>query len=340
VSDARETAAAALASARFPAISAGKGHYESFYLKAAHPADPLAVWIRYTVHKRPGGAPTGSLWFTLFDGAAHGPLASKVTLGADRLGVGGGDYIRIGDSRLSPQRASGRARSELLDTSWSLAIDAQEAPFRHLPREWMYRAPIPRTKLESPQPAARFTGRVTAGGRTIEVAGWPGMVGHNWGAEHAERWIWLQGAAFAGHGADTWLDAAVGRVKLGPLLTPWIANAQLALDGVHHRLGGPERVRATHVEESPQGCEFVLPGRRATVRGTVTADPKDAVGWVYADPAGPEHHAVNCSIASMRLEVRRPGAPAVELEAASGATYELGMRERDHGVPIQPFPDG
>jgi hypothetical protein len=22
------------------------------------------------------------------------------------------------------------------------------------------------------------------------------------------------------------------------------------------------------------------------------------------------------------------------------AAYELGMRERDHGIPIQPFPDG
>ena len=40
--------------ARFPAVPVEAGHYESFYLKACHPAEPLGVWIRYTVHKRPG----------------------------------------------------------------------------------------------------------------------------------------------------------------------------------------------------------------------------------------------------------------------------------------------
>ena len=41
--------------------------------------------------------------------------------------------------------------------------------------------------------------------------GWRGMAGHNWGAQHAERWIWLHGLTADGD----WLDAAIGRVKLG-----------------------------------------------------------------------------------------------------------------------------
>ena len=56
-----------MASARFPAVPAAAGHYESFYLKAAHPSQPRGLWLRYTVHKPPGAAATGSLWFTLFD---------------------------------------------------------------------------------------------------------------------------------------------------------------------------------------------------------------------------------------------------------------------------------
>ena len=43
------------------------------------------------------------------------------------------------------------------------------------------------------------------------------MIGHNWGAEHAERWIWLHGVFEQG----AWLDKALGRVKVGPVLTPW-----------------------------------------------------------------------------------------------------------------------
>ena len=45
--------------ARFPDVPSGKGHYESFYLKACHPSEPLGVWIRYTVHKNSAQAPQG-----------------------------------------------------------------------------------------------------------------------------------------------------------------------------------------------------------------------------------------------------------------------------------------
>jgi len=65
--------------ARFPEVPAAKGHYESFYLKACHPSEPLGVWIRYTVHKHSNQAAEGSIWFTLFDARAEGPRASKVT---------------------------------------------------------------------------------------------------------------------------------------------------------------------------------------------------------------------------------------------------------------------
>jgi hypothetical protein len=50
---------------------------------------------------------------------------------------------------------------------------------------------------------------------------------------------------------------------------------------------------------------------------------------------------VNCSISDLRLTVeRRRSAEPLELAVEGGAAYELGMRERDHGVAIQPFPDG
>ena len=331
------------ATARFPDVAAERGHYESFYLKAGHPTEPLAVWIRYTVHKRPDAAPTGSLWFTLFGtpgGGRRAPLASKVTLPADRLGSGEGDYIRVGDSRLAPGVAAGAARSDRLDARWELEFEPGDQPLRHLPRHWMYRAPVPRTKLESPHPGALFSGWVRAGDEVVDLDGWPGVVGHNWGSEHAERWIWLHGQAFEGRDRDTWLDAALGRIRLGPVTTPWVGNAVLALDGVRHRLGGIERVRRTGVSETPHRCDFVLPGAEVTVAGTVETGEANVVGWVYADPDGPEHHTVNCSVASMRLEVTRPGEPPLELTTPFGATYELGMREHDHGVELQPFPDG
>jgi hypothetical protein len=213
--------------------------------------------------------------------------------------------------------------------------------FRHLPREWMYRAPVPRTKTLSPHPSTTFSGHVELDGRRIELDGWRGMVGHNWGAEHAERWIWTNGMGFDGF-ADAYLDAAIGRIKVGRFTTPWIGNGVLFLEGEEHRLGGLERTRATVVRDTPQGAQLVLPGKGVKVKGRVGAEHPLFVGWEYADPdpASERHNTVNCSIASMTLTVEREGKAPVELHTAHGATYELGMRETDHGVPLQPFGDG
>jgi hypothetical protein len=91
------------------------------------------------------------------------------------------------------------------------------------------------------------------------------------------------------------------------------------------------------VRETSDHCDFEIAGRGVHVRGSVSAPRKDFVGWVYADPDGSEYNTVNCSIASMHLDVTGTERARLDL---GGAAYELGMRERDHGMPIQPFPDG
>ena len=303
--------------------------YESWYLKTSHPTEPLGVWIRYTTHQKPDGPERGSLWFTLF--SAGEPAAAKVTPGPEALSRGDGAFIRIGESEF----ADGRVQGSALDASWDLTFEHSQPELRHLPREWMYKAPVPRTKLTSPFPAARFSGSVSFGDKRVELDGWPGMVGHNWGAEHAERWIWMNGANFDGQGDDTWLDVAIGRIKIGPWTTPWIANGVVCLDGTRHVVGGIERARATKIDESPDHCSFTLPGKDVTLRGEVRAPRERFVGWVYADPDGAEHNTVNCSIAELSIDV-----DGKRLRTAHGAAYELGMRETDHGMKIQPFPDG
>jgi len=313
--------------ARFTAVPDKAGHYESFYLKLCHPDEPLGAWIRYTVHKRPGAQPTGSLWFTLFEAA--GPRAAKVTVAAPS--AAGDGWLTIGEARIGAGSALGSIAG---DVGWELTFEGEEAPLFHLPRPWMYRSPLPRTKLLSPAPGARFDGGLSVDGREIPVEGWRGMAGHNWGAQHAERWIWLHGLTADGD----WLDAAIGKVRLGPLTTPWVASGALSLAGERHRLGGPGR--RVVVDESPDSCAFVLAGRGMRVRGTVSAPRERFVGWTYADPDGSEHHTVNCSIADMRLTVEGArGGRSWELDVPRGAAYELGMRERNHGMAIQPYSD-
>ena len=299
------------------------GRYESHYLRVVDPARPRGAWIRHTTHQAPGEEAAGALWCTVWDAEAGPPYAVK-----QRVPFAGAPPAPL------------RGHVEALDrvAAWELEVAGEAAPLRHLPWEWMYRAPLPRTKPESPQPDAVFTGWLEAGGRRTEVAGWRGMVGHNWGTEHAERWLWLHAVGFE-EAPGTWLDVAIGRVRVGGAVTPWVANGVLALDGDRFRLGGLGRVHGMSVDARPGACKAVLAGRGVRVHVAVSAPLAQTVAFVYADPAGGEHHALNCSIAEVRLRVSRRSRPPLELATAFGGAYELGVRETDHGVPVQPFGD-
>jgi hypothetical protein len=334
----------------FPGADVGRGMYESFYLRAVAPDEPVGVWLRYTVHKRPGGVPRGSVWCTVFDATA-GPLMHKHT--TEDLSAPADGWIAIGpDSRLAPGVAEGSCG----EASWSLRFRSDERELRHLPHAWMYRAPLPRTKLTSPAPSASFDGTIEISGspsRTLDVRGWRGMVGHNWGSEHAERWIWLHGIGFE-EDPSAWLDVALGRVLVAGRMTPWMASGALSLDGARVRLGGLLK-RGLRVAETATRCTIVLPGEGGlSVEVNVEEPPDTAAGWRYADPGARahspkdwvpeggvgEHDVVNCSIASLTLSVHRRGEATRMLHTSHGGAYELGMRERDHGVPLAPFADG
>jgi hypothetical protein len=312
------------------------GMYESFYLRAVSPHEPVGVWIRHTVHKAPGEPATGSIWCTVFDAAGGEPFMAKVT--SERLEQPRDGWIDVGaQTSFGPAGAVGSCGG----ASWSLRVTPREPPLRHLRPELLYNAPLPRTKLTSPAPLASFDGTVEIPGRApIELSDWPGMVGHNWGAEHAERWIWLHGCDFEGE-PTAWLDVALGRIALAGRMTPWVANGTLGLAGERHRIGGLLGHRPS-VEESPSGARVRLTGADGLALDvTAVVPPGTAAGWRYADPDGGGHDVVNCSIASLRIEVAGGGrsAPRV-LSTGHGGVYELGMRERDHGVPIAPFSDG
>jgi hypothetical protein len=315
----------------FPTVAPDAGHYESYFVKAHHPTEPKAFWLRHTVHQRPGAPQTASLWLTLFDATVTDPvIAGKQTVAGPS--VPGGGYIRIADAELSAARAVGALTSPTLSADWDLTIRGDEPEQRHLPARWMYSATFPRTKSGTPHPGVTFAGRMA--GQNVD--GWRGLVSHNWGSQHAERWIWLHAALDGG-----WLELVLGRIKVGPVTTPWIANGALQLDGQRHRLGGIDRARATRVDERPTGARFVVTGEAGLrVEARISAAPERFVCWRYADPDGREHHSAHSSLADLRGEVRRAGRPPVVLDEAMTASYELGMHETGHGLAVQPYDDG
>jgi hypothetical protein len=311
--------------------------YESFYLRAFSPREqePVALWIRYTAHKRPGARARGSIWCTVFDARRGAPFMHKLT--SDRLTVPADGWIAIEDATMGPLGADGVCGP----ATWALRYRSQEPELRHLSPPALYRTPLPRTKLTTPLPGASFEGTLQLGDdRRIELDGWPGMVGHNWGSEHAERWIWLHCAGLQEE-PRAWLDVAMGRIRIAGRTTPWSASGALCLDGVRHRVGGLT-ARVEHVAETPRGCVARLRGPGGLkVSASVEVPADGTAGWRYSDPDGGEHDVLNCSVAAAELTVATSSSsPARTLRTAHGAAYELGMRERDHGVEIAPFADG
>ena len=329
-----------LVAPRFGDVPPGAGLYESYYLTAHDPAGGRAVWIRYTVHQRPGQERTGSLWCTYFDAEAGEPVAGKVTVPAAQVARPTEGLVAIGGAELSPTRARGELASPTLDAAWALSISGAERELRHLPADWMYGAALPKTKSLTPLPAAHFDGHLKVAGRDVSVDGWTGVIGHNWGAEHAERWVWLHGGAFTGRRSDTWIDVVLGRVRVGPVVLPWLASGALSVDGERIALGGPRRARSTKVDEHQHGARFVLTGEGVRVEGQVTSPAGQVVAWRYASPDLDERHSAHSSVADLVLHVRRAGGEVLTLTAPGTATYELGTQPADHGLAVQPYADG
>ena len=326
--------------ARFPSIPTEAGHYESFYLKAAAPEGGRSVWIRHTVHKRPNEPLKGAVWMTYFDAAAERPLAAKRQVDAAQVSTPRDAYIRVGDSEIAPGRMQGVVDGGELQASWNLRFRDHSEALRHFPSPWMYERRLPRTKLLSPHPNVTFDGILQVGDERISIEEWPGMVGHNWGAEHAENWIWIHASTGGESGTRGYVDLAAGRVRIGPVVTPWVLNGQILHEGEAYRVGGFKAVPRTKVDARPTSCDFRVPAGGFTVRGRIGAPAESFAGWLYADPKGPDHHALNSSIADLDLTIERPRGTPIGIRVEKAATYELGTRRRDHGIAIQPFEDG
>lgn len=317
----------AAAAPRFPHVKANAPHYESYFARAAAPDGGSAFWLRHTSHQRPGHGQTASLWLTLFDG--DDVRAGKVTVpGAAGAGAA---YFAIPRASIDRDGARGQLRSPTLDADWSFGFNGTDAEQLHLPARWLYRTPLPRTKSATPHPGVTFAGRLGP----FDITGWKGLVSHNWGSEHAARWIWIHAIL-----PDGWLELVAARIAVGRWLTPWVATGALQLDGRRHRLGGLRHARHTRIEAHTTEVGLTLGGEGVRLRLRLAAPSVRFVCWRYADPAGPEHDTAHCAVADLRLDVDRQGEPPRRLQVRSAASYEHGGPAGGHGLPVQPYPDG
>jgi hypothetical protein len=308
----------ALATPRVPTTPRAAALYESYYLTASDPVSGRAVWLRYTALKRPGSPAYPTVWVTYFDRGAPAPRAWRVTA-PEPLAHPGEAWVRSSLGEIGPAGARGAigeadGAGVLSSVRWELGWRPRAAVLPYLPARWLYDRPVPRSNGAALVPAGTAAGVLTLGAEEMSLSGWEVMIGHNWGSDHADRWCWIHGSRL-GEDAAGWLDLILVRIRLGRMLTPWIAAGALRLND---RQCAPVPLGRVVCERTGEETAVRLRLTRNTrLALTVSAPRRSTVTWDYAAPAGPGRAVDNCSVADARLELASPaGARSATVTAA------------------------
>ena len=304
----------------------GAGGYESWFVSARDPVSPRALWIRHTRHRPVQGPESVALWCAVFDrGLGQRPGMIKQVFADFPAGTAAGQGRFRGQATMGEQVAR-----------WDLAVTGEEPPLRPLRPAALYRAPLPRTKLMAVVPDGQVTGLLEVGDRGVSVSGWRGTVGHNWGSEHADSWVWLHGEGFGG-APEAWLDLVLARIRVGPARSPWTAMGALRLGGERIALGGLGR--RVSVEARPGQLTALIPLPGGRLRLSVAGSDDVMVAVPYADPRGGTRTVSHVGLARAELTLDRSGGREASLSTARAA-YEYGSRQAVPGITPQPLPAG
>jgi hypothetical protein len=320
--------------------AARRGHVESYFLKANDPAGERAIWLKATIFvaSTEPDRPLAEGWAIAFDrrgGEARNVAVKHVLPYADasfeRSGLGVGWRVDAAD-HLSIREGATEGSIGMRDhrIGWKLRFDGPAEPILPFFSEAMYQAPIPKSKLVSPLPDARFSGEVVIDGVAWNLDGWRGMQGHNWGRGHADLYAWCH--------VNQWeedpsfvLEGFSAQVRIGPVLTPLTTIVCVRSGGVAYDFNRPLELFRSTGDVALRRWEFSASSRRAHVEGSVEARTEDMVGLYYPNPDGPMTYCLNSKLARARVRFEAAGQPPVTLTSRAAA-LEIGTKQDDHGV--------
>jgi hypothetical protein len=315
-----------------------RGHVESYFLKFNDPAAGRALWIKFTVYS-PLGKPAeavGETWAIHFD--ARDPsrtFGMKKTFPLTGCRIRRGPLrLEFGENLLEPPRTRGSLFDDQGRTiAWDLVWTEGAEPLALFPYPVMYTARLPKSKVLTPHPDSRFTGTVVVEGRRWTIDRLRGMQGHNWGEEHAHFYAWAQGTVFDDE-SEGYFEGFSGKVKIGPLITPFLSMAFLKLDGKLQRFDGAGSWLAGKISLVTDRWTFDIPGKTHRLRGEIGAPKERFAGLRYYDPTGKLSYCLNSKVADARIELvdRASGKVVRELRSTAGFALEVLTKDEGHGV--------
>ena len=277
--------------------------------RPAGPGGGQGLWIRHTVHKRPGAEPNASIWFVLFDRDADGPRATKVTVPAAELSTPAGSWIRVADAEIGPGRASGSIATDALKASWDLTFGGDAEPCKYLPADWLYEAPVPKTKFVAPYPGrplqrpARDRRRRSDRARGVAGDDRP-QLGHR-----ARRALGLaRGHRVRGRARAPTSTPARRGSSSAPGPAPGSRRGCSSSTARPTASAASARSARPRSRSRPASAPSSSPARTSSSAAASPPRTRTSSAGSTPTPTGPEHNTINCSVADLELTVERPAA--------------------------------
>lgn len=315
-----------------PGLSSG--HYESWYLRANHPTQKQAFWIRYTIFS-PKNHPEkaiGELWAIYSNGESGKIHAAKSEIPISACHFSTQTLnVKIGNAFLQPGILQGEARGPQT-ISWNLTYEGDGAALIFLP-ENLYKTALPKAKSVTPRPLVGFSGVINVGGEIITITDWVGSENHNWGSKHTDTYAWGQVAGFD-NAPDAFLEAATAKLKVGPLWTPPLTVVVLRVGAEEYRLNTLARSLQAKGQWRYFDWNFSAAHKEVRITGRMHAQRGDFVGLNYYNPPGGSHTCLNSKVAACEITLQRKGRPDLKLHTAHRAAFEILTDEKTHGVPV------
>jgi hypothetical protein len=277
--------------------------YEVYFLKFHLLEEGIAFWIRYTLHAPRKEPPYGSLWAFAFDGReGTSPQGAVERHPWESVRIGTpGFHLQIGEAEISSGSLKGKIERDSFSLSWDLRFTSEDPSLRLFPYDWMYTAPLPKTKYLSPAPAALFSGRIRYQGKEYRVERAPGEQAHIWGREHAVRWAWAHCNTFVEDPAAVF-EGLSAQVPVGPLMLPPLSVFYIRFGGREYFFNRPRSWLKGRSRYDLNTWSIDLVEGSDRFIGRIENDPASMIGVRYTDPDHSHRFCHHTEWAVMELE--------------------------------------
>jgi hypothetical protein len=313
-------------------------YYESRFIRANHPEQALAVWLRETLLLPTAGESVADVWVMVFDPDGAGNRALKVghpIEASDYRYETGADAwtARIGETSIDDACAQGTVTGAGRSAAWGLRIDAGDEPPVKLLTDRGYQAPFPTAKTLVRHPLATFDGQLEIDGTRLDVQHWTGSVNHNWGKRHTPAYAFGQVCGFD-DAPEATLEIVTAHAAIGPVSLPAATLFVLRHGGREFAVRSILATRRTHGAYRPFSWSFGGRVGNVTMEGEITAEVSDVIGLTYFDTTGHTKYCYNSALATCRIRLSGSGLDDVELIAARRAMFEILLPQPHESVPL------